>query len=144
MAAAVTTAVSFTILQAVDGIALKRAVDAWVAAPAEQEAAAFAAAEAVRWIEIGVNALSYFLVGLTLVLYGLALAMGSHYPRWTGWLAVAAGVAFMVRGLLTSYRGFGSSIPSLVALALFAVWLIAIAIFLWRPSPQPAPTHSSG
>jgi hypothetical protein len=48
LAAAATTAASFTVLQAVDGIALKRAVDAWASAPADQETAAFAAAEAVR------------------------------------------------------------------------------------------------
>lgn len=77
LAAAVTTAASFTVLQAVDGIALKRAVDAWVSAPAEQEIAAFAAAEAVRWIEIGMNSLSYFLAGLTLILYGVAIALGT-------------------------------------------------------------------
>lgn len=48
LAAAVTTAASYTVLQAVDGIALKRAVDAWAGAPPDQETAAFAAAEAVR------------------------------------------------------------------------------------------------
>src|SRR4051812_33182902 len=69
LAAAVTTGASFTILQAVDGIALKRAVDAWVHAPPDQQGAAFAAAEAIRWIEIGVNALSFTLVGLTLLLF---------------------------------------------------------------------------
>jgi hypothetical protein len=36
LAAAVTAAASFTVLQAVDGIALKRAVDAWVSAPTVQ------------------------------------------------------------------------------------------------------------
>ncbi len=61
LATAVTTAASFTVLQAVDGITLKRAVDAWASAPAEQEFARFAAAEAVRWTEIGVNSLSSFL-----------------------------------------------------------------------------------
>src|SRR5215216_1273015 len=34
LAAAVTTAGSYTVLQAVDGITLKRAVDAWASAPA--------------------------------------------------------------------------------------------------------------
>src|SRR5829696_8709620 len=38
LAAAVTTAASFTVLQAVDGIALKRTVDAWASAPADREA----------------------------------------------------------------------------------------------------------
>ena len=72
LAAAVTTGASFTILQAVDGIALKRAVDAWANAPPDQQVAAFAAAEAIRWIEIGVNSLAFSLVGLSLVLYGIA------------------------------------------------------------------------
>ena len=63
--AAAVAAASFTVLQAVDGIALKRAVDTWVTAPAAQKAAAFAAAEAVRWTEIGMNSLSFFLAGLT-------------------------------------------------------------------------------
>jgi uncharacterized membrane protein len=84
LAAAITTVASFTILQAVDGVALKRAVDAWASAPPDQQAAAFAAAEAIRWIEIGVNSLSFSLVGLTLVLYGVALAISDVYPRWTG------------------------------------------------------------
>src|SRR5215204_3156303 len=44
-AAAVTAAASFTVLQAVDGVALKRAVDTWASAPAPQNTAAVAAAE---------------------------------------------------------------------------------------------------
>src|SRR5829696_3920747 len=93
LATAVTAGATFTILQAVDGIALKRAVDAWASAPPDQEVAAFAAAEAIRWIEIGVNSLAFSLVGLTLVIYGIALALSGVYPRWLGWLAAAAGVA---------------------------------------------------
>ena len=49
--AAVLTADAFTMLQAIDGVTLKWAVDAWANAPAEQKTAAFAAAEAVRWTE---------------------------------------------------------------------------------------------
>ena len=64
-----------------DGVALKRAVDAWASAPAAQQTAAFAAAEVVRWTEISLNRLSFFLAGLTLVLYGSALALGIVYPR---------------------------------------------------------------
>ena len=65
-----------------DGIALKRAVDAWASAPADQQSTAFAAAEAVRWIEIAMNSFSFFLAGLTLYLFGLAIAFGAVYPRW--------------------------------------------------------------
>src|ERR687897_3013042 len=67
-AAAVTTAASFTVLQAVDGVTLRYAVHNWVSAPVPQKEAAFAAAEVARWTEIGMNGFSYFLAGLTLLL----------------------------------------------------------------------------
>ena len=84
LAAAVTAAASFTVLQAVDGVALKRAVDTWASAPAPQKPAAFAAAEAIRWTEIAMNSFSFFLAGLTLFIFGLAIALGRVYPRWVG------------------------------------------------------------
>ncbi len=138
LAAAVTTAASFTVLQAVDGISLKRAVDTWASAPAAQETAAFAAAEAVRWIEIAMNSLSFFLVGLTLFLYGLAIALGSVYPRWVGWMAIISGAAFMYHGaVVRAYKGFSPSIPNLVGFILLAVWAIIMAVLMWRNSREP-------
>jgi hypothetical protein len=86
----VTTAASFTVLQAVDGITLRYAVDDWASAPAPQKAAAFSAAEVARWTEIGMNSLSYFLAGLTLFLFGLAIALGRVYPRWVGLMATVS------------------------------------------------------
>ena len=137
LAAAVTTGASFTILQAVDGIALKRAVDAWASAPPDQEVAAFAAAEAIRWIEIGVNSLAFSLVGLTLVIYGIALALSTVYPRWVGWVAAAAGVAHVIRGVGVSYEGFVPSIAALIGLALLAPWTVIMAVMMWRRSNPP-------
>ena len=83
-AAAVLTTASLTMLQAVDGVALKWAVDTWARAPADQEAAAFSAAEVARWTEYATQSYSNILLGLTLILYGLAIALGSVYPRWLG------------------------------------------------------------
>src|SRR5215210_1632234 len=133
LAAAVTAAASFTVLQAVDGIALKRAVDAWVSATAERESAAFAAAEAVRWTEIGMNSLSYFLAGLTLFFYGVVIALGTVYPRWAGLIAVVSGVALMYNGVVeVAYAGFVPSVIKLVGLLLLAVWAFIMAILMWR------------
>jgi hypothetical protein len=136
LAAAVTTAASFTVLQAVDGITLKRAVDAWVSAPANQESAAVAAAEAVRWTEMGVNSLSYFLLGLTLFPYGLAIALGTVYPHWVGWMAAVSGAEFMVHGLMVSYKGFFPSSVGMVGLILLALWTFIMAFFMWRNSSR--------
>jgi uncharacterized membrane protein len=133
LAAAVTTAASYTVLQAVDGITLKRAVDAWASAPADQETAAFAAAEAVRWTEIGMNALSNFLTGLTLLLVGAAIALGGVYPRWTGWMAAVSGVAFVYNGVVeVAYEGFVPSIVKPVGILLLAVWAFIMAVLMLR------------
>ena len=132
-AAAVVTAASFTVLQAVDGITLRYAVDDWASAPAPQKPAAFAAAEVARWTEIGMNSLSYFLAGLTLFLFGLAIALGRVYPRWVGLIAVISGVAFMYNGAVeVAYEGFVSSIIKVVGLLLLAVWAFVMAALMWR------------
>jgi hypothetical protein len=142
LAAAVTTAASFTVLQAVDGIALKRAVDTWASATADQETAAFAAAEAVRWTEIGMNSLSFFLSGLTLFLYGLTIGLGTVYPRWVGWVALVSGAALMYHGaVVVSYEGFGPSIPNLVGLVLLGVWAFIMAVLMWRNGSRQLPAR---
>ncbi len=151
LAAAVTTAASYTVLQAVDGITLKRAVDTWASAPAAQEPVAFAAAEAVRWTEIGMNSLSFFLLGLTVFLYGLAVALGGVYPRWAGAVAVVSGAALMVHGAaVVSYEGLGPSIFNLAGLALLAVWAFVMAVLMWRNGgrrsvarPESAPSEET-
>jgi hypothetical protein len=135
-AAAVTAAAGYGVLQVVDGVALKRAVDTWAAAPAVDKTATFAAAEAVRWIEYGLNGLTFSLVGLTLVLTGVALMLGDRFPRWLGVWAFAAGLAYGVKGLGVAYDGFAASLPGLVALALFGTWIITMVVLMWRRSSR--------
>jgi len=147
LAAAVTAAASYTVLQAVDGITLKRAVDAWANAPAPEKTAAFAAAEAVRWTEIGMNSLSFFLAGLTLFLFGLTIALGSVYARWVGLMAAVSGAAFMYDGVgVVAYEGFVPSTIKLVGLLLLALWAFIMGPLMWRNGgrrrtarPAPAP-----
>jgi hypothetical protein len=136
LVAAVLTAGAFTMLQAVDGVALKWAVDAWAGAPADQEVAAFAAAQAVRWTEYALQSYSNILLGLTLLLYALAMALVASYPRWLGWLAASSGVAWIVHGVMVPYVGLFDSIPRLVAIILLAVWAFIIAGLMWRNSSR--------
>ncbi|GIK37558.1 MAG: hypothetical protein BroJett011_13910 [Chloroflexota bacterium] len=136
LAAAVVTATAFTMLQAVDGVALKWAVDTWADAPAEQQVATFAAAQAVRWTEYALQSYSNILLGLTLMLYALAMALGASYPGWLGWLAAGSGVAWIVHGVMVPYVGFFDSIPRLVAIVLLAVWAFIIAVLMWRNSSR--------
>ena len=136
LAAAVVTAAAFTMLQAVDGVALKWAVDTWAAASADQQVAAFAAAQAVRWTEYSLQSYSNILLGLTLILYALAMMLGASYPRWLGWVAVGSGVAWIVHGLMVPYVGLFDSIPRLVAIVLLTAWALIIAALMWRNSSR--------
>jgi hypothetical protein len=156
LAGAMLTGAAVTMLQAVDGVALKWAVDAWASASADREVAAFAAAEAVRWTKYSLQSYSNILLGLTLILYGLAIALGSVYPRWLGWLAVGSGVAWIVHGLMVPYIGFFDSIPRGVAQVLMYLWVFIMAFLMWRnssrghlarpesASPDPTPPASPG
>ena len=146
LVAALLAGASLTMLQAVDGVALKWAVDNWARVPADQVAAAFSAAQALRWTEYSLQSYSNILLGLTFILYGLAIALGTVYPRWLGWLAAASGVAWIVHGLMVPYVGLFDSIPRGVALVLMALWAFIIAVLMWRASshgllsrPESAP-----
>jgi hypothetical protein len=108
-----------------------------VHAPPDQQVAAFAAAETIRWIEIGVNSLSFTLAGLTLLLFGIAIALSRVYPRWVGAIAIAAGVANLIRGVEVSYQGFVPSVAALVGLALLVVWALIMVVLMWRASSRP-------
>jgi protein-S-isoprenylcysteine O-methyltransferase Ste14 len=62
-ATAIIAASVLCILQAVDGIALKRAVDSWAAAPIEEKTAAFRVAEGIDGPRLGLIAYFAFLRG---------------------------------------------------------------------------------
>ena len=62
----------YAVLQAVDGVALKQAVNAWVSAPEADQPARYAAAETVRWLEWGTRSYHSYTLGLALILLGSA------------------------------------------------------------------------
>jgi hypothetical protein len=134
----VTTVVTIgivTILQAVDGPALKFVVDRWADAPVEEKDAAFRVAEAVRWIEIGINSYFRIMLGVVLVLFGAALSFSQQFPRWLGWIAVVGGTGSIWQGLFVGHHGFDTSNPavSIPALIYFA-WFAVAAVLMWRRS----------
>jgi hypothetical protein len=143
--AAITTAATVTVLQAVDGVALKHAVNAWAVATGPDKAARFADAEVVRWIEWGVNSYFYTMFGVTLVLFGAAL-LRSILPKWLGMAALVAGLAFVAAALPVGYRGFQTSPAAMVAVVALGATAIGIIIsgvraqHVTRPDDAPPPT----
>jgi hypothetical protein len=127
------------VLYAVDGVALKQAVDAWASAPAAEKAARLASAEAVRWLEFGTNSYWEYLRGLALVWYGIAIAWTARVPRPIGGFMGLSGLAFLDLGWLVGTRGFTSAdgLPTNVGygcLLALTIWLLVVA---WGRSPAP-------
>jgi hypothetical protein len=98
LALAIITSSAIAVLQAVDGIALKMAVDSWVAAPPEEKAITFGIAEGIRFIEYGTNSFFRIIQGTVAVIFGVAIVKSKLLNRWIG----GAGV---VIGAITIYAG---------------------------------------
>ena len=116
----------FTVQMAVDGVALKAAIDAWTHASAADQTAAFQVAESVRWTEKGLGGFFQMLEGATLLALGLSIAFGHRYPKWLGWVGGLAGVTMIAGGTVTARTGFSAQAgliltPATVLLAVFVV-----------------------
>jgi hypothetical protein len=135
--AALATVVSVSLagaLQAVDGVALKFAVDRWAASPEGARATAFEAAFAVRQVEVGLASLMEMSFGLTALLYGIALVLSAVGLTWLGIFGALAGMATVISGLVKAHTGFSdaamaTSMPSSLSVL---VWSICVGIFLLR------------
>jgi hypothetical protein len=134
LAATIAAGSALAVLQAVDGIALKIAVDTWYAIPASpststdgsegEKAIAFRVAEGIRWIEIAVG-----------IIFGVAIAASATtLSRWIGALGVFAGVATIILGVRVAYIGFATvgSIEDTVSTWAYLAWVIILGIFMWR------------
>lgn len=138
-AAAVVTASVLAMLQAVDGVALKHAVDSLAAAPAALHDAAFHDAEIVRWLEWSMAGYYRIAFGLTAVLIGVAVAGARALPRWTAAPALLSGVAFVIDGVNVSYHGFvGANPANLISLAAFVLFVAAATASAWWPMADRA------
>ncbi len=142
---AIASLAAATMLQAVDGIALKVMVDAWAAAPVEQKEGIFHAAFAVRQVEVGLASMSSLLFGLTVIVYGGALLADHTYPKWMGTLALVGGVPTVVAGVVMAYTGFSglAMAINMPASALLLVWLLALGVFMWRRGGRLSTTAAS-
>lgn len=132
---------------AVDGVALKQAVDAWAGAPAAEQAARFASAEAIRWLEWGAASYANFMIGLTLVLFSITIVWTARVSRPVGYLMGLAGLGFIGKGWVLGMAGFApiGAVPSniaQVALGAGILWLL-IAAWLRKGAVEPLPYRPS-
>jgi hypothetical protein len=141
-----TTLALTAVLYAVDGVVLKRAVDAWASAPDGEKAVRFASAETVRWLEEATNSYQYFLTGLTVILVASLIVWTARIPRPIGYLLGLSGVTDLVAGWIHGAAGFA---PQAVIPALLGqlCWLIAgvwLLVSAWRMPDSAEITPEGG
>jgi hypothetical protein len=112
-------------LQAVDGVANKEADLAWLHAPNGEQAARFAGAEVVRWIEWGMRSYHGYALGLALFVLALAVFRTARMPRLLAGLIGLTGLLYLVQGWLVGVEGFSpkASITIVAAWVLGVVWM---------------------
>jgi tellurite resistance protein TehA-like permease len=140
-AGAVTTAAAWAFVQAVDGVALKLAIDAWVAASGPEEATRFANAEAVLWTGWGAQSFFYGGYGLTLALLGVVVTISRRFGAWLGWVAVTAGLLSLAIGIDVAYRGSETGFYELAGAGyqlLILAFVLGILVAEVRPGASQA------
>jgi len=138
----------YGVLQAVDGVALKQAVDAWVNAPEADKAARFASAEVVRWLEWGTRSYQCFTLGLALILLGAAVATSARLPRPVGYLMGLSGLAYLAQGWVLGVGGFDAAntvaiLSGEVLMLSWIVWLGLVAFQAGQGSTRSGTARSA-
>lgn len=127
VAAAVTVAAAATwaVLQGLDGVGLKQAVDSWYSASGADKAIRLANAETVRWLEWGFQSYFRVLLGLAFVLVGAAMLVGRRVAAgWLGWAALLGGLLSAAIGIDVGYNGLASGLQDALGIAFLLVVLV--------------------
>ncbi|MDQ0618736.1 DUF4386 family protein [Arthrobacter globiformis] len=124
----------YAVLQAVDGVALKQAVDTWVSAPAAEAEARFASAEVIRWVEWGARSYETLMLGSALILLGIAVALSGKLPKALGYLMALSGVTYLVQAWVLGNAGFTetNTWAILAGYVLVLAWMLWLVVIAWR------------
>jgi hypothetical protein len=117
---------------AVDGVALKQAVNAWANAPEAEKAARVATAEAIRWLEWGMRSYQNFVLGLAVLLFAVAVVRTASIPRPIAYLMGASGLTYLWQGWLAGSVGFSQTHTTAIIVAeilnlAWMIWLVIVA-----------------
>ncbi|HET6588730.1 MAG TPA: hypothetical protein VFG45_01045 [Candidatus Nitrosocosmicus sp.] len=135
LALAIMTASVFAILQAVDGISNKLAIDTWMIAPSDEKAITFGVAEGVRFIEIGTNSYFRILQGTVGLSFGIAILKSNILSRSIGIAGVVTGAATIYAGLDISYQGFSGLTTELgISMIIYFIWVGILGGLMWKKS----------
>jgi hypothetical protein len=124
--AVIVTSATWAVLQGVDGVTLKQAVDAWAAASGTEKATRYADAETVRWIEWGLQSYFRVLLGVAFLLLGAAVVVSRLIPSWLGVVLGVGGLLSLALGFSVGYEGLESGFQDPVGIAFQLVLLVFV------------------
>jgi hypothetical protein len=130
----VVTLALYGVVMAVDGVALKQAVKAWVGAPDAEKTTRFASAEAVRWIEWGARSYENFALGLALLLFATAVVRTAWLPGPIAYLMGLSGLSYLFQGWVAGADGFTPThdVAIVVSWVVNLIWMIWLAVIARR------------
>jgi hypothetical protein len=79
-------------------------------------------------------------VGITPMLFGMAIAGSRVYPAAFGWPVVALGLVSVVAGVLGTFDGPSATffLLFIISSGLLTLWVLAVGILMWRQVPVGA------
>jgi hypothetical protein len=143
MLAAVLSLGVYGVLQAVDGVALKHAVDAWANAPEADKSIHFAVAEGIRWLEWAVRSYQSVTLGLSFILIAAAILQMQRIPGGIGILMGVSGLAYLSQGWVLGLEGFSAnnSLPTLSGILSIIAWCLWLGVHAMR---MKGPSEATG
>lgn len=129
-------AIDFTI----DGWVLKTLADAWASAPASQQANLLLAGDLLFRMILGATAWSaQVLLGLSLLVYGLAVLRSRAYPVWMGWIGTLGGAGWLAVGIVLFVSVGFLTFDHVVPFQLFeAAWMLGMGVLMWHRASKLA------
>ena len=136
MVAAIAGAVIGLVLVILDGVAARQLAQEWAAAPAADRQIALSLVHANETINFALASLfNLVFAAATFILFGLAVALSDVYPKWLGWVAVAAGALSVAAGTVQATVGEpteSSRILTIIGPTVITLWLLLVGMLLLR------------
>jgi hypothetical protein len=131
------------ILLILDGVAAKQLADEWASATAETRFSALQNVLTNETMNFALASLFNFIfAGVTFILFGLAVALSDVYPRWLGWVVVAAGLVSVAASLVQGVPGEPTTLSwilTIIGPTVITLWLLIIGVLMGR---KASPTNS--
>jgi hypothetical protein len=148
--AAVAGATIGLMLVTLDGVAARQLAQEWATAPPDERDTALALVHANETVNFAlVSAFNFVFAGVTFILFGLAVAFSTVYPRWLGWTAVFAGALSIVAGAIQASVGEPTDVSrnlTIVGPTVITLWLLRMGVLLlrqeWITGPRPIAVES--